>query len=198
MSADELLSDEKRDLAEKLWVKYVDLCYSTARELSDLGVHKQIAARVLEPVQNIKVICTGTEFENFFKLRIADDAQPEIQELAQEMQRVMHSSAPKHMSRESYHLPYVSSNENLTLDTAIKCSVARCARVSYLNHDKSIPDIEKDIALHDRLLESKHLSPFEHVASPLTNEIYATHIDKYEELWSGNFKNWEQYRHQIT
>lgn len=41
-------------------------------------------------------------------------------------------------------------------------SAARCARVSYLNHDGSKPDILKDLALAKRLIDSGHMTPFEH------------------------------------
>ena len=45
-------------------------------------------------------------------------------------------------------------------------SVARCARVSYMNHDGSKPDIQKDFDLHDKLVVMKpaHASPAEHQA----------------------------------
>jgi hypothetical protein len=33
-------------------------------------------------------------------------------------------------------------------------------------------DYEKDIKLHDRLLESKHMSPFEHCARAMTEKEY--------------------------
>jgi thymidylate synthase ThyX len=45
-------------------------------------------------------------------------------------------------------------------------SAARCARVSYLKHDKTAPSIEEDLDLFQRLLLStpKHASPAEHQA----------------------------------
>ena len=64
-------------------------------------------------------------------------------------------------------------------------SVARCARVSYLNHEGQL-DFGKDIELHDTLLASKHSSAFEHVATPEVTNGYCA-----------NFKGWEQYRSQV-
>ena len=81
-------------------------------------------------------------------------------------------------------------------------SAARCARVSYLNHDKSEPDISKDIELADKLLEAGHMSPFEHQAIPMTciwdliwcTEEGVTHMDKGGDYWSANFQGWLQHR----
>lgn len=62
-------------------------------------------------------------------------------------------------------------------------SVARCARVSYTRHDaEDTPN--KNEALHDRLLESGHMSPFEHQAMAYAN------AGAYE----GAFKGWKPYR----
>ena len=57
----------------------------------------------------------------------------------------------------------------------IKIATARCARLSYMTFDGEI-DYEKDIKLHDRLLESKHLSCFEHCARAMNNDEYNTFI----------------------
>jgi hypothetical protein len=75
----------------------------------------------------------------------------------------------------------------LDLNTQIKCSVARCARVSYVNHDGTSPDVEKDMELYERLVGSEpmHASPIEHQACPNQG------------MWSGNFFGWEQFRKVI-
>jgi hypothetical protein len=51
----------------------------------DLGLHKQVANRVLEPYQWMSTIVTATEFDNRFTLRDHPDAQPEIRDLARTM-----------------------------------------------------------------------------------------------------------------
>ena len=87
----------------------------------------------------------------------------------------------------------------------LKIATARCARISYTTlGDNPKIDYEADIKLHDRLLESKHASPFEHIAKCpkcSTLETYIsetddgiTHCNKDLNLWSGNFKGWIQYR----
>ena len=122
------------------------------------------------------------------ELRIAPDAQQEICELAKAIKKAMEESVPLDLVEGEYHLPYVKDIEFKSYKgnpiDLLKASVARCARVSYLNHDKSEPDVEKDISLHDFLYESKHMSPFEHVATPSVEG-------------SGNFRGWTQYRNEL-
>lgn len=189
-------------------------CYS-ANGLSRLGLHKQVVNRLLEPFQYIKVIVTATDgWDNFFKVRNHPDAQPEMQELARCMKEAMDASSPKLLKPGEWHAPYyygsfTDEKGNPDVETALKLSVARCARVSYLNHDNSSPDIEKDIALYNRLLEAGHYSPFEHQATPMQYpegydsdsiavEDGITHLDKWGSLWSGNFRGFLQYRQLLA
>ena len=62
--------------------------------LSKLGLHKQVANRLLEPWQHIHVVVTSTEWQNFFDLRCHPDAQPEFQELAKQMRLMRNISSP--------------------------------------------------------------------------------------------------------
>jgi thymidylate synthase ThyX len=193
--------------ARDQWIFASDNAVYHAEKLHDLGIHKQVANRLLEPFQYIKVIVTATEWENFFNLRLHPDAQPEMKQLAVVMQAAMNGSTPDELTQGQWHLPYISWDERsrLTRDVATKCSVARCARVSYLNHDNSYPDVEKDIALADRLLKDGHMSPFEHQATPMNFKYIqqwydlkgVTHQDVHGENWSGNFRGWLQYRQML-
>lgn len=214
MQANEEHNAPSKGISE--WHNAASQAIRYANKLRHHGFHKQIVNRVLEPYQFIKVIVTATEWDNFFNLRLHPDAQPEIQELAKVMKDAMNSSEPTQLKKDQWHLPYVNLSkvvekgyEKNPLEKAIKCSVARCARVSYMNHDNTEPDIEKDIQLHDRLLESGHMSPFEHIATPIVEEDFddgeipwyevdgITHEDRYGDLWSGNFRGWKQYRQLI-
>lgn len=194
------------EVALQLWkFASIDSIY-WANHLRCQSVHKQIANRLLEPFQWIKVIVTATEWDNFFKLRLHKDAQPEIMVLAERMKEAMNSSTPKELAVGEWHLPYVDfpgpRGKELSLEKAIKCSVARCARVSYLNHDNSSPNIEKDIDLYSKLLEAGHMSPFEHVATPMKRYAWfdenwvtgTTHMTRDGVFWSGNFRSWIMYR----
>lgn len=65
-----------------LWEEAAENACKTAEMMERLGIHKQHVNRILEPFQFIKVIVTATDWYNFFVLRLAPDAQPEIRELA--------------------------------------------------------------------------------------------------------------------
>ena len=210
MQADEELDSQNIRNAIITWNGACESAVFWAEAFAEDGVHKQIAKRVLMPYQCIKVIVTATEWDNFFNLRLHKDAQPEMQQLAIRMQEAMNYSCPKDLKHGEWHLPYVdfpgSRGKELVLEKAIKCSVARCARVSNLNHDNSTPDISKDIALADMLLVAGHMSPFEHIATPmnfakdtfeLAWENGVTHKDRDNNFWSGNFKGWIQYRQTL-
>ncbi|MCB0627931.1 MAG: FAD-dependent thymidylate synthase [Saprospiraceae bacterium] len=207
---------------EDLWKDAAEMAGYFAKDFSKTGYHKQIVNRLTEPFQFIRVIVTATEWDNFFKLRLHPAAQPEIQELARSMKIAMDSSIPEKLSVGEYHLPYIDKKEfncfnkhpkmnawNGSIEEPIKASIARCARVSYLNHDKSKPDVKKDIELYNHLLKEGHMSPFEHIATPIDEiqmngllhgvhpdnwDLGTTHVDKNDVSWSGNFKGWIQYR----
>ena len=195
------------------WLRSANNAADTAEVLCRQGVHKQTANRVLEPYLFQKKVVTATmnEYTNFFALRLSEDSQPEIQELARAMYKAIEDSTPEVLKYEDWHLPYVpkydmEGNPSFYKDPtlAIKCSVARCARVSYNNHDGTKPDINKDLLLYVMLLDSKHLSCFEHQLTPMYKaydlwettdwEEGITHITKDDKLYSANMKGWLQYR----
>ena len=203
---------------KQFWFKCAEYSAYMSEDMSEADYHKQIVNRITEPYQFVNVIVTATEWDNFFNLRLHKDAQPEIHELARCMKESMDKSKPSRLNENEWHLPYVpkydeEGNPSYYDDAldVLKCSVARCARVSYLNHDNSTPNIQKDIALYDMLLKAGHMSPFEHQATPMPiNQKYSadyidyinnlrltngvTHIDKDLNFWSGNFRNWVQHR----
>lgn len=183
MQAKEELRGAPAIEAEELWYRAQERAIESVRALQSLNLHKQISNRLLEPFMNITVICTATNWNNFFGLRCHPDAQPEIQRLAYHMLRDYYASTPKVMQEKEWHTPYLTDEENnLPIEDRLKVSVAKCARVSYLTHDGT-RDYTKDLELFERLYSSGHFSPFEHVATP-THKGYR----------SGNFSGWLQYR----
>jgi thymidylate synthase ThyX len=159
-----------------------------------LNVHKQVANRLLEPFMWHTVIVTATEWENFFNLRCHPDAQPEIRLVAETMRDAMEASEPHELAEGEWHLPLVRPEDREQVDSLedlIKISAGRCARVSYLTH-AGVRDLDADVQLHDRLLESGHMSPLEHPARPLTE------AELNESEWSGNFRGWSPYRKEIA
>lgn len=191
MQAGEELSDEKIIKAYNEWIKALDLAIGQAEVLYDIGLHKQHVNRILEPFMLTEVLVTATEWDNFFELRCHEDAQPEIQHLANLMRDALNESEP--VLRYT-HVPFVKHDEwkvsfdgEVESDYPMKLSTARCARASYTLRDGSI-DREKDIALHDRLVVAKplHASPAEHQAVAMKDDSF-----------NRNFRGWSMYRNKL-
>jgi thymidylate synthase ThyX len=192
------------------WLNARDGNIEIAKALSEAGATKQITNRLLEPFMWHTCICTGTEFENFFALRAHPDAEIHIQELAYKMLEAANASTPKVLKSYEWHIPF---GDNLDMqktkgftneeagDWQLKVATARCARVSYLNFEGK-DDYKEDIRLYERLLKSKHASPFEHVARCMSKEEYegfrkveirnGEKIDEYG--WCKNLKGFIQHR----
>ena len=157
-----------------------------------LNVHKQVANRLLEPFMWHTVIVTATEWDNFWNLRCHPDAQPEIRRIAEMMRSARDESSPSQIGEGQWHLPLVRPEElegqtEIAVEDLMKVSAGRCARVSYLTHAGK-RDPAADVALHDQLLASGHMSPMEHPACPMDAQALAS------SEWSANFRGWRQYR----
>ena len=217
MQAHEELDDSGKESVERLWIDARDCAVQLAKEMSEVGAHKQIVNRILEPFTHIKVIVTATDYANFFALRDHEDAQPEIRELARVMKEAMTASTPQVLKEGDWHLPYLDAedlsniyeylkkgriirDEPSGVDTrmmACAISAARCARVSYLTHDGERPTIEKDMELYHHLVHANppHMSPCEHQASP--DKLSPGLADWARADQHGNFTGWIQFRHLI-
>lgn len=126
------------------------------------------------------------------------------------------SGIPMYLNESNWHVPFgdnidrakvadivfgkdhnISSDCLVDISTLIKfdevirkISIARCARVSYtiVGEEGKESNYENDIKLYNRLIESKHASPFEHIA--LIDPISTS---------SRNFNGgWKQYREIIN
>jgi thymidylate synthase ThyX len=159
----------------------------------EIGVHKQLANRLLEPFLWHTVVVTATEWSNFFNLRCHPDAHPAIRKVAENMRMALVESTPKKLGEQDWHLPFIRDEDidGNSVATLKKVSAGRCARVSYLTHEGK-RDLEADVALHDRLLASGHLSPFEHQARPMDDR------EKAMGWFASNFQGWVQYRKTIS
>lgn len=186
MSPSELFSDNESYALKNIWLRSKESAIGEAIKLYEIGVAKEIVNRLLEPFMEVTGIVTSTNWNNFFELRCHESAQSEIRVLASMMKDTYEQTKP--MIRD-FHLPYSDFDKGLDLKDRIKQSVARCARVSYYSFDKKESELEKDIELFNRLRESKHLSPFEHVVlsgemfDKLFPEVYERNIDSF----NGNF-----------
>lgn len=222
MQADEELAAFEQKAARAVWNGAIQEAITQAKELVEIGVHKQIANRLLEPFMWHTVIVTATEWDNFFHLRCHHAAHPEIRRAAELMRDVMEQSEPRLVRFGGWHLPLIQLDEHVAqgldeeqkkawLEHLCKVSVGRCARVSYLTHDGR-RDPKEDVALCDRLLASGHMSPFEHVARPSHPDdppalrlgmagATVQGTGAYEAMkpiwWCGNFRGWVPFRKLI-
>lgn len=177
-----------REYAKRTWLAARDLALGAHLALEKVGLHKQIANRIIEPWFHIQVLVSATEWTNWFSLRCSEAAHPDIRDLADMMLEVYVTREPKPIDVGDWHLPFgdqhivgeVASNLDI-----VKVCTARAARISYKTFEGEI-DFAKDIELHDRLKTAGHWSPFEHPAQAMA-----------QSAWSGNFKGFLQYRKQF-
>jgi len=187
MLAEEEISGVVKDIAIRRWLRFRDDAVHEAEWFEYNGIHKQLSNRLVELWMNAHVVCTGTEWENFYALRTDKMAQPEMKVLADTMLEAHNASTPVSREPFNWHLPYISEEDRriLLFPNAVKVSVARCARVSLVNHDGTTHNLGRDMELHDQLKNNGHVSPFEHQARPAVDD----------ETGSGNFRGWMQYRY---
>lgn len=213
MSASIELEGLQLEAAKAVWLETMKRVMEASVVLDQLGLHKQILNRMGEPWQRMKTILSGTEWRNLFWLRDHDAAQPEFHELARCAQVEFDNSTPELLLPDQWHLPYVDHDANwnyfdldgkvIDLETAQKVSASCCAQVSYRKNDESV---EKAIDIYDKLvgMDRKHASPFEHLGTPIRKhapfeawDAGISHIDRAGWKWSGNFKDFIQYRKLI-
>jgi hypothetical protein len=164
MSPNEFLDERTYAMFVNDWRFCAIEAANRATTLLALGVSKSIINRVLEPYNTINCLMTGAprHWEWLFKQRTAPDAEPNLRELVLAMQEQYVNSIP--VGR-GFHLPFFDDHEREDRGD-YECaliSAARCARLSYCPHGSPARNIEADLALAERLLTSRHLSPFEHI-----------------------------------
>jgi hypothetical protein len=195
------------------WLLARDQAIQTVNMLSDLGLHKQLTNRLLEPWLWHTAIISSTEWTNFFGQRCSLNpetgqpyAQPEMHAAAMAMQKAFYESTPNPVGYGDWHLPYIQEEDREWVNKYFgvgmylpekdeikshlkKISSGRCARVSYRTHDGKRDPLE-DIKLADKLMSATpmHGSPFEHVATPW--DFFMNR--------RGNFRGWQQYRHSFN
>lgn len=155
-------------------------------------------------------------------------AEIHIQKIAEMMWDCYSESVPKQLKAGDWHIPYGDKIAHGKLAdvlgfkisdydcylklmwSKIKIATARAARLSYETlGDNPRIDYEADIKLHDRLLESKHLSCFEHCAKVMTKQeytgfhLYQGNNDPFDEKGKdiygvcNNYRGFIQYRYLI-
>ena len=198
---------EDIDVARQIWYDTIEYCKNASIELNKLKLHKQHANRPNDWHVMAKVVLSATELDNFYWLRIAEDAQPEMNELASLMKNAQNNSIPQLLKPGQWHLPYVDTKiindiqyyyddtgKEISLHNAQMISASSNAQVSYRKLNTSL---EKADDIFFKLIygtSKPHFSPTEHLATPISEDNW-THMYKDGSKWSGNFCGWAQYRH---
>lgn len=223
---DPTVIDDINDIVSNMWhhVKFGVMQLAFPTDDGGLNVHKQNAARFLEPFQNIRIVLTSTEWENWDWLRIDSAAQPEIAQLAKLMLEARENGDYLELAEGEWHVPFITRKVNpdngemtyhhpetdaeLTVEQAKELSMSICAQTSFRKEDYSDEKTENVIG---KLFTGNkvHASPSEHQATPIPDfkdTHYApddewpkgvTHMDRNCDYWSANFKHWIQNRQLI-
>ena len=170
-------------------------------------------------IEYYKKTCIG-DVNSDFTLKDEDwfainksQAEIHIQKIAEMMWDTMNESTPEPLSDGMWHIPFmyrmdssqfISKTGKDVTEEMLKISTAKCARISYTTlGDNPKIDYEADIKLHDRLLESKHASPFEHCAKVMSDEEYQNFRKGYTTTsfrgetrgWCNNYRGFINYRY---
>lgn len=225
MQAGDELVGEDLQYAKSTWESALHSMVHSAKILDECGVAKEVCNRLVEPFQLVKVVCTATDWANFFNLRLHPDADPNICMLAYKMYQAMQESKPIVLKAGEWHLPHVNVGWNgkgemcyfdedfnsVELEQAIRLSAASCASVSYRTEGMTLEKADK---IFDMLIKAEvvHSSPMEHQATPVKQSCYITgvnelhpetwedgitHMNKQGQLCSGNLRGYVQYRHLL-
>lgn len=195
--------------------KYTSLDNSEYRSWKDLIEDKKIKGASIEWLN------TAGNYNVLERLKCnKGQAEIHMMALAEAMWDAYNESQPKKLEKGEWHIPFGDQiKEGLISDylhedgdgpfgqfeydaVKLQIAVARCARISYtlVGEEGKIPNIEKDIELHDNLAKSGHWSPFEHIAKAMGSDdtikaaMLIDNNGKKSFGWSGNLRGFIQYR----
>lgn len=196
------LDADRAEKARHVWRQALLYMTQCADVLQELGVHKQDANRLLEPFAWVTQVVTSSRWDNFFALRCHGAAHPALRKVARMMFLARRNSSPTLLRFGQWHLPFVPPEQAMELDykpvpgeslvnapDLIKFSAARCAWVSYCNHEQD-GSIEKMLNTFNLLVGSvpRHAGPTEHQATPM--HPYMERVRRFQ----SNLTGWLQAR----
>jgi hypothetical protein len=200
MVAEKELYEVDKNEAKFEWKQAAIQAALMAENLDEIGAHKQIVNRLLEPFMWTKGVSTGTleAWQAFLKLRLHKDAQPEIKALAKQINEAINTSSIVELGPEDWHMPYFGDGYwlkgcGISLQDALMISTSCTGQVSYRKLDDTLEKAKKIYGMLN-LPENgaykedpPHFSPTEHQARARNGD---------RDL-SGNFQkedSWLQYR----
>lgn len=194
MQSGEELEGDDLLAAQSEWLAARDSAVAHAERLIEIGLHKSIVNRILEPFMWVKILQTSTSWQNMFNQRarkLTDQAQREMAAPIDTYIDLLEMHEPRLIKPGQWHTPYILPQEREEYYSAQlkQISSARCARTSYVTFERVL-DPMADIGLFEKLRDARpmHASPFEHVATPIA-------VDMPEA--PGNFRGYRQFRHEV-
>ena len=213
------LPEPQRSEALEIIDELRQMALASCLALHDLGVHKSIINRYLEPWSYITVVMTATEWKNFFRLRVHPKAEKHFNKIASQIKDAIDASVPTQLNDYAWHMPYLRGEdydeirdgfdslnmENVPqgdpqetrMELMKRVSAARCARLSYLTHEgKRSLNADLDLfrtLIHPKLADERDDDVIH--ASPLEHVAQAS---CHKNFRSGPFVGWKQFRSEFA
>lgn len=157
------------------WVFAANQAADLAQAFHEAGYAKQVCNRLIEPFQNVKMVVTATDLDNFYWLRDHYMADPTIEALAKAIKKSHEDSVPVVLEPGEWHTPYYGegfwkTGDTTSLGNALSISASCCAQASFRTLNDTIEkakDIVSKLNLGVDMTEPCHASPTEHQATPI-------------------------------
>lgn len=192
---------------EEIWYNAMCNAIEFAEAYDEANYHKQVAGRLLEPFMMVRVLLSGTEWDNLFNLRTHSTAEPHFRDLAIKIYNAIRESDGIVLNHGEWHLPYIkysrdcngriiylSQNDKvLTLEDARNISLSCSAQTSYRKHDDSVDKADDIVGKLFGLDSPVHASPAEHIATPMerTTGVEILKFNGKYEYYYEDSKKWE-------
>lgn len=199
MQSGDPLPEDIQDELVWFWTNLNSLIYqfvdSKVNDLKDRGYKwsKEQYNRLLPTSKLVRGVVTGTEsaWNAVLNLRLHPTADKAMQEFAQ---KVRDSIAEDNWNHSHYHIPGIDFAAGHSFNSSARIAGARLARVSTSAPKSKGQRSDEELAA--TLINSGHLSPFEHIATwgkdPLTSAVCTAPGDYWKE---DNWKfGWTNYR----
>ena len=180
MQGYEYLDDAEAEEAKSVWLESRDDAVKHCRRLAKVGLHKQVANRLLGPYIHITTMISATEWSNFFGLRTHITTEPHMRDLANVILAATETAQVLELQPRQWHMPWIKQEEWYDAhqmmdnpeygggyeDLLFPISVARCASTSYKTVDDTDMTATRAHLVYKKLITEfpVHASPTEHVA----------------------------------
>lgn len=196
-----------------------DFCLTECNKMYELGAHKSIINRYVEPWSYITILRTATEWKNFYRLRVHPKAEKHFNFIATMMKLAMNNSVPRRLREGEWHLPYLREEDQHDAENCLiperlrlqckydggwrnptevlkRVSAGRCARLSYLNQD-GIRALGDDLGIFEKLMFPEMIEERDDDALHASPTEHVAEALSSKER-SGPFLGWRQFRKEFA